>query len=202
MLYFLITFNTIPFISLFLTQIILPSHIPIYKKKIYFLAYLYYLINTNLLYLFFSHNDYIQVSNEFTLFKMFNTQPKMITIIYYTVLFEGIFYIWHRLSHLPTFYKYLHSHHHINYNICPMDFIDVNYIDSLGFHICLHLPLTIVPLHSVEYLTWYFSMITSGFLLHSKILGNHHINHHKYFHSNYCYLFPIFDIIFQTNRIH
>jgi len=190
MIYFWITFNSIPFISLFLTQILLASHIPVYKKKIYFLSYLYYFINTNALCLFFSHSGYIQDTNDF----------RMIPIIYYTIIFEGIFYTWHRISHLPYFYKYLHAHHHVNYHVCPIDFIDVNYTDSLGFHICMHLPLKIIPLNFLEYLTWYFVMITSGFLLHSTILGEHHILHHKHFHSNYCFLLPIFDIIFQTNR--
>jgi sterol desaturase/sphingolipid hydroxylase (fatty acid hydroxylase superfamily) len=192
MLYFFIIFNSIPFISIFLNKLILPSSIIIYKKEKFALAFFYYLINTNIICSFFSHSGYIQNANNF----------RMIPIIYYTIMFEGIFYIWHRFSHLPSFYKYLHAHHHVNYHVCPLDFIDVNYTDSLGFHICMHLPLTIVSLQSLEYLTWYFIIITSGFLLHSNILGEHHVLHHKYFHSNYCFLFPIFDIIFQTNQIH
>jgi len=190
MIYFWITFNSIPFISLFLTQILLASHIPVYKKKIYFLSYLYYFINTNALCLFFSHSGYIQDTNDF----------RMIPIIYYTIIFEGIFYTWHRISHLPYFYKYLHAHHHVNYHVCPIDFIDVNYTDSLGFHICMHLPLKIIPLNFLEYLTWYFVMITSGFLLHSTILGEHHILHHKHFHSNYYILLTNFNIILQKNK--
>jgi len=149
-------------------------------------CFLYYYININALYYIFRKQ--ILETNDF----------KIVPMISYTFCFEGIFYIWHRISHIPGLYKILHAHHHVNYHIEPMDFIDVNYIDSLGFHFCMHIPLGVIPLHSLEYLTWYFIMTTSGFLLHSDLLGDHHILHHKYFHSNFCFLIPIFDYVFGT----
>jgi len=37
-----------------------------------------------------------------------------------------------------------------------------------------------------------------GFVSHSTIAYYHHILHHKYYKYNYCLVFPIFDIIFDT----
>ena len=180
--------NLIPFISLLIVKSVLPIQ---YKKKDYALCFLYYYINANYLCYLFSHYNRIQDTNNF----------QLIPLISYTFCFEGAFYIWHRISHIPALYKFLHAHHHVNYHIEPMDFIDVDYTDSLGFHVCMHLPLVIIPLHSLEYLTWYFVMTTSGFLLHSDLLGEHHRLHHKYFHCNYCFLIPVFDYAFGTIRL-
>lgn len=180
--------NLIPFLSLFIVKCMLPIA---YKKKNYAICFLYYFVNTNTIYYLYSSSDKILFTSDFQLFPL----------ISYTICFEGAFYIWHRISHIPGLYKYLHAHHHVNFHIEPMDFIDVDYTDSLGFHICMHLPLVIIPLHSLEYLTWYFVMTTSGFLLHSDLLGDHHQLHHKYFHCNYCFLIPIFDYTFGTIRL-
>jgi sterol desaturase/sphingolipid hydroxylase (fatty acid hydroxylase superfamily) len=181
--------NLIPFLSLLLVKSVLPIQ---YKKKDYVLCFLYYYINVNILYSFLSSPPYERIIDS--------TEFSVVNILTYTLSFEGAFYIWHRMSHLPCVYRYLHSHHHVNYHVEPMDFIDVDYIDSLGFHVCMHMPLVIIPLHSLEYLTWYFVMNTSGFLLHSDLLGEHHQLHHKYFHCNYGFLIPVFDYAFGTYR--
>jgi len=180
--------NFIPFFSLFIVKHIVPIS---YKKRNYALCFLYYYINVNLLFYLFSHYKKIKNTTEF------NT----ITLVEYTLGFEAVFYLWHRFSHIPGIYRWLHAHHHVNYQVSPMDFIDVDYIDSLGFHLCMHLPLVIIPLHSLEYISWYFCMTTSGFLLHSDLLVEHHLLHHKRFHCNYCFLIPVFDYICRTNQI-
>jgi sterol desaturase/sphingolipid hydroxylase (fatty acid hydroxylase superfamily) len=182
-----IALNTIPFLSLFLVKNILPME---YKKRNYISCFFYYYININLFYSYF-YDKIIDAHNHH-----FPTP-----LIPYLVCFEGVFYIWHRISHISGLYRHLHAHHHINHRVEPIDFIDVDYVDSLGFHTCMHLPLIIIPLHSLEYLTWYFVMTTSGFLLHSDLLGKHHQLHHQYFHYNYCFLIPIFDYTFGTIRL-
>ena len=184
-----IVLNAIPFLSVLLVKSILPLE---YKRRNYIYSFLFYYINTNLFYFYF-HDKIINTYD-------FRIMPIPLPLIQYLVCFEGVFYIWHRISHLPILYKHLHAHHHINYHVDAIDFIDVDYIDSLGFHTCMNLPLIIIPLHSLEYIGWYFVMTTSGFLLHTDLLGNHHIVHHKYFHYNYCFLFPIFDYIFGTHK--
>ena len=183
--------NLIPFLSLLLVKSVLPIE---YKKKDYALYFLYYYINVNILYSLVSSPPYNRILNSDSI------EFSAVNILTYTLSFEGAFYIWHRFSHLPCVYRYLHAHHHVNYHIEPMDFIDVDYVDSLGFHLCMHLPLVVIPLYSLEYLTWYFIMNTSGFLLHSDLLGEHHQLHHKYFHCNYGYLIPVFDYVFGTYR--
>jgi len=182
------TLNLIPFISLFIVKCIYPFA---YKPKNYAIFFLYYFVNVNAIYYLYSSHRISYTDDTYSI----------VPLISYTICFEGVFYIWHRISHIPGLYKILHAHHHVNYHISPMDFIDVDYTDSLGFHVCMHLPLTIIPLDSLEYLSWYFVIMTSGFLLHSDLLGNHHILHHKYFHCNYCFLFPICDVLMGTHRI-
>lgn len=183
----LITLNLVPFLSLFLVKNILPIQ---YKKKNYALCFLYYYFNVNILFNLLSDRVTNYDHNAFS----------TVSLLTYTLSFECIFYTWHRISHLTYIYRYLHAHHHVNYHVEPMDFVDVDYIDSLGFHVCMHLPLVVIPLHSLEYLTWYFIMTTSGFLLHSDLLGEHHKMHHRHFHCNYGYLIPIFDYAFGTYR--
>ena len=181
--------NLIPFLSLLVVKCVSPIQ---YKKRDYALSFLYYYLNVNALYSLLSSPTYGRILN--------GEGFSPISIITYTISFEGVFYIWHRLSHIPVLYKYLHAHHHVNLQVEPMDFMDVDYVDSLGFHVCMHLPLVIIPLHSLEYLSWYFVMTTSGFLLHSDLLGEHHRFHHRYFHCNYCFLIPVFDYAFGTYR--
>lgn len=182
--------NLIPFLSLLIVKHLLPLQ---YKKKNYAICIFYYYFNVNILYYYFSTPPYERILDT-------TTVNGVSDIITYTIIFEGVFYIWHRFSHFPSVYRYLHAHHHVNYHIGPIDFIDVDYIDSLGFHVCMHLPLTIVPLYSITYLGWYFVIFTSGFLLHSDLLGEHHRLHHQYFHCNYSYLIPVFDYAFGTIR--
>jgi sterol desaturase/sphingolipid hydroxylase (fatty acid hydroxylase superfamily) len=44
----------------------------------------------------------------------------------------------------------------------------------------------------------YYVYATGAFLIHSDILNNDHIIHHKYYKYNYGLLLPFFDMLFGT----
>lgn len=121
-----------------------------------------------------------------------------INYIKYILLLEFFFYLFHRISHHSIVYKYIHAGHHQNLTIYPIDAIDGNYLDNIIFELSLHLPLIILNLNYYEYIFFYNFYSTGNMLVHSRMITNIHVNHHRYFKRNYCLLFPIYDFILYT----
>lgn len=152
----------------------------------------------------FTFSDHFLYSIE-----MINTDPiyspyflhHFINYVKYILLLEFLFYLFHRLSHHSIVYKYIHSNHHKNLTIYPIDAIDGNYLDNIIFEFSLHIPLLIVNLNYYEYLCFYNFYSTGNMIVHSKMITSIHVNHHRYFKRNYCLLFPIYDFIFSTMEI-
>jgi sterol desaturase/sphingolipid hydroxylase (fatty acid hydroxylase superfamily) len=157
-------------------------------KKILNILY-FMIINYSLTYYFFS--NYYLHNND-------NTELKNINITKYVMILEFFYYCYHRLSHISYFYKIVHSDHHNNYIVYPIDFLDTSLIDNLGTTLIMNLPLYFVSLNYHEYAFLYYIYTTGGFLTHSDIIISHHKTHHKCFKYNYSLLFPIYDIFFHT----
>ena len=51
-----------------------------------------------------------------------------------------------------------------------------------------------------EYMSILYFYITMGFVSHSSIAYKHHTLHHIYYKYNFCLVFPVFDMIFDTYR--
>ena len=121
--------------------------------------------------------------------------------IKFIFLLELIAYIYHRLSHkIPYLYNKQHSVHHRNIEIYPIDFLDFDITDNIAQTLYIHLPLYFFPMNQNDYSLIYYIYATCAFLIHSNIITDHHIIHHKFFKYNYSLLIPMFDMLFGTYR--
>jgi sterol desaturase/sphingolipid hydroxylase (fatty acid hydroxylase superfamily) len=129
------------------------------------------------------------------------THHRIFQNIKFIFLLELIAYTYHRLSHrIPYLYNKQHSVHHRNIEIYPIDFLEFDITDNIAQTLYINLPLYFVPMNRNDYSLIYYIYATCAFLIHSDILTNDHIIHHKYFKYNYSLLIPVFDVLFGTYR--
>jgi len=113
---------------------------------------------------------------------------------------EFVYYIYHRIAHIPFFYSWLHRKHHEKREVFP---IDTFFLDPLDFTFLISsmgLPVVFLRLNWYEYITILYLYITFGFISHSKLFYNHHVTHHIFRTCNYCFLVPIMDMLCGTYR--
>ena len=117
----------------------------------------------------------------------------------FILLLEFIAYVYHRLSHeIPFIYKHSHAEHHRNIVVYPIDFLEFDWIDNIAQTVYINAPLYFVTMNIYDYTLIYYIYATSAFLIHSDIITNDHIIHHRKFKFNYCLLIPIYDVLFWT----
>ena len=121
-------------------------------------------------------------------------------IIYFIFLLEFFNYFYHRLSHSKYLYKYSHYDHHQNIEVFPIDFLQFDLLDNIAQTLYINLPLYFVKMHYFDYAVIYYIYSCGAFLIHSNIITEYHMLHHKYYKCNYGILLPIYDIIFGTYR--
>ena len=113
-------------------------------------------------------------------------------------VWESFYFYWiHRLLHVPTLYKYVHSLHHRNTNVGPWSGLSMHPVEHV-IYLGAVLIFLIVPAHPVhimflmQYLTLTAATTHCGFegmVVKDKNrlrLGTfHHQMHHRYFECNY-----------------
>jgi sterol desaturase/sphingolipid hydroxylase (fatty acid hydroxylase superfamily) len=118
----------------------------------------------------------------------------------YALWIELFYYIYHRTQHNTWIYKWVHATHHENTKVYPIDTVHLGIIDSFGLILALVAPMWFVQVDFCEYSTIVYVYLTGAFLSHSDAIWDHHYVHHKEFKVNYCFLFPIFDIMCGTYK--
>ena len=150
------------------------------------------IINYNIIYFLLSkYNLYIDNITHVT---------RVNNIIYFIFLLEFFNYFYHRLSHSKYLYKYSHYDHHQNIEVFPIDFLQFDLLDNIAQTLYINLPLYFVKMHYFDYAVIYYIYSCGAFLIHSNIITEYHMLHHKYYKCNYGILLPIYDIIFGTYR--
>jgi sterol desaturase/sphingolipid hydroxylase (fatty acid hydroxylase superfamily) len=140
------------------------------------------------------------------LFRFIIDQPRHSMIISainmssYAILIELFYYGYHRLIHHRYLYKAIHSTHHENVIVYPIDSFYLGIVDGNGLFICLSLPVLLLHLNYFEFISVLYVYITFGYISHSTLVYTHHAIHHRLFKYNYCILLPLFDVIFHTYR--
>lgn len=124
----------------------------------------------------------------------------LFNIVLYSIFVEGFYYAYHRIMHEKPFYKSIHHLHHTKRIVYPLDAFYFSAFDLSCYMACLHLPSYFIHASYFEYLIILYFYITMGFVSHSEIAYKHHILHHKYYKYNFCLVYPIFDMIFDTYK--
>jgi sterol desaturase/sphingolipid hydroxylase (fatty acid hydroxylase superfamily) len=123
------------------------------------------------------------------------------------VLWESVIeYYWHRLMHLPWFYKRFHKVHHFYTSPEPFDDMYIHPLEAFGYYCILYSPPFVMPLHFVGFLIYMAIMGTFGVLdhcgIHFAIPGLYnsadHDVHHSSFTVNYGFPFPFTDMLHGT----
>ena len=120
-------------------------------------------------------------------------------IVCYAFFIELAYYIYHRIQHNVLFLKKIHHKHHEHINVFPFDTFYIDYYDAIGLSVCLLYPCAILSVNRIELFSIIYFYATGAYLEHSNILSRQHQIHHERFTCNYCFIFPIFDIICQTH---
>ena len=133
--------------------------------------------------------------------KNHNIFVSTVNLVCYSVLIELAYYAYHRIQHTVLFLKKIHQKHHEHTSVYPFDTFYIDYYDAVGLSVCLLYPCFILNMNSRELFLIIYFYATGAFLQHSDILSRHHQIHHKRFTCNYCFIFPIFDILCGTEYI-
>jgi sterol desaturase/sphingolipid hydroxylase (fatty acid hydroxylase superfamily) len=129
-----------------------------------------------------------------------NLLRSMSNLAEYSLWIELFYYIYHRTLHNSWIYRWIHATHHENTIVYPIDTVHLGVIDSIGLMITLITPMWFVQVDLCEYSSIVYVYLTGAFLSHSDVFWEHHSIHHKEFKVNYCFLFPIFDILCGTYK--
>lgn len=124
---------------------------------------------------------------EFSIFRC------ILELFYMFIVADVLFYITHRIMHIPNIYKKYHKTHH---NVTIPISISTLYVDNLDLFFNNTLPL-ILPSFFIcsHYLTikmWFLFIITesilshSGYMFFSKTHDDHHIKNNINFGNNFC----------------
>lgn len=123
------------------------------------------------------------------------------------VLWESVAeYYWHRLMHIPWFYKTFHKHHHYYKNPQPFDDMFIHPAEAFGYYCILYSPPFIFSCHIYSFFCYMGIMGICGILDHSGIKFSvpyiydtvDHDNHHAKFEVNYAFPFPLMDVLHGT----
>jgi sterol desaturase/sphingolipid hydroxylase (fatty acid hydroxylase superfamily) len=123
------------------------------------------------------------------------------------LLWESVIeYYWHRMMHLPWFYKRFHKVHHFYTSPEPFDDMYIHPVEAFGYYCILYSPPFVMPLHFVGFFIYMAIMGTFGVLDHCgirfSILGVYnsadHDIHHSCFNVNYGFPFSFTDMLHGT----
>ena len=123
------------------------------------------------------------------------------------VIYEHVVeYYWHRLMHIKYFYSMFHKYHHFYKAPEVWDDMYIHPIEAFGYYCILYSPPLIFHTHIYAFILYMIVMGICGVLDHSGIkfsipvLYNtkDHDLHHSRFNVNYCFPFPLMDIIHNT----
>jgi sterol desaturase/sphingolipid hydroxylase (fatty acid hydroxylase superfamily) len=140
------------------------------------------------------------LSNNIVVYQANNGFQSMSNLFLYTMYVEFIYYFLHRIYHTRYLYRIIHKKHHETYDVYPIDAFYFSFIDTQSMFFSLGIPVYLLRMSFYEYFFVLYIYLTFAYISHSKILYDHHINHHKLMKYNYCMLIPYFDLLLKTYK--
>lgn len=116
-------------------------------------------------------------------------------------------YYWHRVMHLPFFYRHLHKYHHFYKSPQPFDDMMIHPLEAIGYYCILYSPTVLIGQPILSFLLYMAVMGSAGILDHSGVVFDvpfiystqDHDDHHRLFNVNYSFPFPQMDMIHGTH---
>lgn len=122
-------------------------------------------------------------------------------------LYENVLeYYWHRLMHVPFFYRHMHKVHHYNKSPIPFDDMLIHPLEAAGYYTLLFSP-PFVLCHNVWAFVGYMAIMgVCGILDHSGVrvhvpglyASHDHDAHHRWTKVNYGFPHPLLDLVHGT----
>lgn len=119
-------------------------------------------------------------------------------------------YYWHRLMHVPYFYKALHKYHHHYKSPEIFDDMYIHPLEAVGYYTILYSPTLVLNIHIYSFIIYMILMGVCGVLDHSGIKikipyiynTEDHDKHHEMFNCNYAFPFIFMDLLHNTYYVH
>ena len=146
---------------------------------------------------------------------------QLVTSLSLAVLLQCMLeYYWHRMMHLPLFYRLLHKLHHHYTAPQPFDDLMIHPVEAAGYYCILYSPAFVVSGSVVSFACYMAIMGLCGMLDHCGVdvrvrLGagwggsregwllydaREHDEHHRLFTVNYSFPFPFMDRLHGTYK--
>jgi len=130
----------------------------------------------------------------------------MIHFLIYILCYDVWYYFIHRLLHTKYLY-YIHKIHHKKYNPDYYDFYTIHILELPIQSMGLLLPIYFYELHIFNLIYAIMFINIRGIMTHDNkfifLVGNHHLNHHKFIKYNYgeYWLDYLFGTIYMNDKI-
>jgi lathosterol oxidase len=133
-----------------------------------------------------------------------------LSLVLALLFLDGAAYYYHTLAHRPFLYKHFHKLHH---RYSAPEFYTLSAVHPVEWVVQViytFAPVFIFPIHAGVYISVLVVAFMYGFWDHAGIKlsfklpfhgsNQFHDDHHKYFHVNFGFLTPLFDILHNTAR--
>lgn len=126
------------------------------------------------------------------------------------VFLDYVFYLHHRVYHLPWFYKRFHKLHHMYKQPTSFSVVAFHPFEELTEHLLMFSPMFFIPVYWVNMLVIYLYMYIHGILAHSGIKftnywwqpfqadAQFHDIHHEFTHYNFAFNIVYWDKLHGT----
>lgn len=175
-------------------------------NKCDFLYYKDIFINYSILFLLIV----LAINNNWASTYKYSSSVNLIIIIIYFLMTDFLTYWYHRTVHRQSILKkYIHSTHHDNYHMVPLDAMNSSCLELLCEFLTVYLIPTFITQPNLFESVIIYGIIVShisyqhmddefGYFIPFFINSNYHTKHHKIGGGNYGQFFKIWDILMNT----
>jgi len=150
------------------------------------------------------------INNNYASDYKYSCSVNLFIIIIYFLIADSLTYWYHRTVHRqPILKKYVHSTHHDNYQMVPLDALNASYLEILcDFLMVFLIPTFILQPNFVESIIIYGIVVSHiaykhmdeeyGYFIPYFINANYHTKHHEIGGGNYGQFFIMWDFLMNT----
>lgn len=201
--------NTLVYIFIYVTLFCIIVKLNSYHKNHNKCDFSYYkdiCINYSILFIL----TLLVLNNNYVSDYKYSSSVNLLKIIMYFLIADFLTYWYHRIIHRqPLLKKYVHSAHHDNYQMVPLDALNGSCLEILSNFVVIYLiPTFITHTNFFESVIIYGIIVTHTAYLHMDveydyfipyfINSNYHTKHHEIGGGNYGQFFNMWDVLMNT----